>query len=39
VTIATLYSLAKRGEIGMSVVGQAIKDLKVDPEKAHPFTG
>jgi pyruvate dehydrogenase E1 component len=36
--IATLYSLAKKGEIEMTVVGQAIKDLKVDPEKAYPFT-
>ena len=38
VAIATLYTLAKKGEIEMSVVSQAIKDLKVDPEKAHPFT-
>ncbi len=36
--IATLYSLAKKGEIEMSVVAQAIKDLKVDPEKVYPFT-
>ena len=36
--IATLYSQAKHGEIEMAVVGQAIKDLKVDPEKAYPFT-
>ena len=36
--IATLYSLAKKGGIEMSVVAQAIKDLKVDPEKAYPFT-
>jgi pyruvate dehydrogenase E1 component len=36
--IATLYSLAKKGEIGMNVVAQAITDLKVDPEKAYPFT-
>jgi pyruvate dehydrogenase E1 component len=36
--IATLYSLAKKGEIEMKVVAQAIKDLKVDPEKVYPFT-
>src|SRR6266853_1914021 len=36
--IATLYSLAKKGLIEMSVVAQAIKDLKVDPEKTYPFT-
>jgi pyruvate dehydrogenase E1 component len=36
--IATLYSLAKNGEIEMKVVAQAIKDLKVDPEKVYPFT-
>ena len=34
--IATLYSLAKKGEIEMKVVAQAIKDLEVDPEKAFP---
>jgi pyruvate dehydrogenase E1 component len=36
--IATLYSLAKKGEIERTVVAQAIKDLKVDPEKVFPFT-
>jgi pyruvate dehydrogenase E1 component len=36
--IATLYSLAKKGEIEMAAVAQAIKDLKVDPEKVYPFT-
>jgi pyruvate dehydrogenase E1 component len=36
--IATLYSLAKKGEIEMKAVAQAIEDLKVDPEKAYPFT-
>jgi pyruvate dehydrogenase E1 component len=35
--IATLYSLAKKGQIEMSMVAQAIKDLKVDPEKTHPI--
>jgi pyruvate dehydrogenase E1 component len=34
--IATLHALAKRGEIDMNAVAQAIKDLKVDPEKVHP---
>jgi pyruvate dehydrogenase E1 component len=36
--VATLYSLAKKGEIEMAAVAQAIKDLKVDPEKVYPFT-
>jgi pyruvate dehydrogenase E1 component len=36
--IATLYSLAKKGQIEMGVVAQAIKDLKVDPEKVYPLT-
>jgi pyruvate dehydrogenase E1 component len=36
--IATLYSLAKKGGIEMSVVAQAIRDLKVDPEKVYPLT-
>jgi pyruvate dehydrogenase E1 component len=35
--IATLYSLAKKGESEMSVVAQAIKDLNVDSEKVYPF--
>ena len=30
--IATLYALAKRGEIPRETVSQAIRDLKVDPE-------
>ena len=34
--IATLYSLAKKGEVEMKVVAQAIKDLNVDPEKVFP---
>jgi len=34
--IATLYALAEHGKIKLHVVEQAIKDLKVDPEKAHP---
>jgi pyruvate dehydrogenase E1 component len=34
--IATLYALAKRGQIEMKVVEKAIKDLQVDPEKIFP---
>jgi pyruvate dehydrogenase complex dehydrogenase (E1) component len=34
--IATLYALAERKQIEMSVVGKAIRDLDVDPEKAAP---
>ncbi|HWF18653.1 MAG TPA: pyruvate dehydrogenase (acetyl-transferring), homodimeric type [Verrucomicrobiae bacterium] len=33
--IATLYALAERGVLEKKIVGQAIKDLNVDPEKAH----
>ncbi len=33
VVVATLYSLAQRGEIDRKVVAQAIKDLGIDPEK------
>jgi pyruvate dehydrogenase E1 component len=35
--IATLYTLAEKGQIERSVVAQAIKDLDVDPEKAFPW--
>ncbi len=35
--VGTLYALAQRGMIDKSVVAQAIKDLNIDPEKAHPF--
>ena len=35
--IATLSALAEQGKISKEVVAQAIKDLGVDPEKAHPF--
>jgi pyruvate dehydrogenase E1 component len=34
-TIATLYTLAQRGEIPKSIVADAIRELGVDPEKAH----
>ena len=36
VVVATLYALAKRGEIDRKTVAQAIKDLNVDPEKVYP---
>jgi pyruvate dehydrogenase E1 component len=34
--IATLFALAQKGHLVRKVVGQAIKDLGVDPEKAFP---
>ena len=34
--IATLYALAEKGQLDKRVVAKAIKDLGVDPEKAHP---
>jgi pyruvate dehydrogenase E1 component len=34
--IATLYALAKKGQLEPAVVKDAIRDLGVDPEKAHP---
>ena len=36
ITLATLGALADQGEIDGSVVGQAITDLKIDPEKPNP---
>ena len=33
--IATLYALAQRGEVPVTLVEQAIRELGVDPEKAH----
>jgi pyruvate dehydrogenase E1 component len=36
VVIATLHSLAQKGQIERKVVAQAIKDLNVDPEKGFP---
>jgi len=35
--IATLYSLAQKGQIGKEIVAKAIKDLGVNPEKLHPI--
>jgi len=34
--VATLYSLAQRGQVEASLVAKAIEDLDVDPEKVHP---
>jgi pyruvate dehydrogenase complex dehydrogenase (E1) component len=34
--IATLHALAEKGRLDKRVVGKAIKDLGVDPEKSHP---
>jgi pyruvate dehydrogenase E1 component len=34
--IATLHALEEKGQIQPSLVAQAIKDLGVDPDKAHP---
>jgi pyruvate dehydrogenase E1 component len=34
--IATLYALAQKGQVPAEFVATAIKDLKVDPEKAFP---
>ncbi|HEU5068976.1 MAG TPA: pyruvate dehydrogenase (acetyl-transferring), homodimeric type [Verrucomicrobiae bacterium] len=34
--VATLYALAQRGDVPAKLVGQAIKDLGVDPDKAFP---
>jgi pyruvate dehydrogenase E1 component len=36
IVVATLYALAERKRIEMSVVTKAIKELGVDPEKAYP---
>jgi len=34
--IATLHALSQQGQLDKAVVAKAIKDLGVDPEKAHP---
>ncbi|RME93895.1 MAG: pyruvate dehydrogenase (acetyl-transferring), homodimeric type [Verrucomicrobia bacterium] len=36
IVVATLHSLAARGEVDRKVVAQAIRDLGIDPEKRHP---
>ncbi|MCB0276756.1 MAG: pyruvate dehydrogenase (acetyl-transferring), homodimeric type [Calditrichaeota bacterium] len=37
ITIGVLYQLAQEGKIKASVVGKAIKELGVDPEKLNPM--
>jgi pyruvate dehydrogenase E1 component len=37
ITLAVLYGLANRGEIPVSQVSKAIKELGVNPEKAFAF--
>ncbi|HEV2208463.1 MAG TPA: pyruvate dehydrogenase (acetyl-transferring), homodimeric type [Verrucomicrobiae bacterium] len=34
--VATLHALAEKGQVERSLVARAIKDLGVNPEKAHP---
>ena len=34
--VATLYALSQKGKLPKTVVQQAIKDLKVEPEKPYP---
>ena len=36
VVVATLHALAEKGAMDKKVVARAVKDLGVDPEKAHP---
>jgi pyruvate dehydrogenase E1 component len=36
VAVGALHTLARRGEVGRSLVTQAIKDFDIDPEKADP---
>jgi pyruvate dehydrogenase E1 component len=36
ITLATLAALAREGQIEPQVVRRAMKDLDIDPEKAHP---
>jgi pyruvate dehydrogenase E1 component len=35
--IAALYALCQKGSVQPAAVEKAIKELDVDPEKAHPF--
>ncbi len=37
IVLATLYKLMQQGEIELSLVKQAIKDLDIDPEKVNPM--
>jgi pyruvate dehydrogenase E1 component len=34
--VATLHALAEKGQLDKHVVGKAVKDLGLDPEKTHP---
>jgi len=34
--IATLYALAEKGQVERQIVGKAIRDLDVNPEKLFP---
>jgi pyruvate dehydrogenase complex dehydrogenase (E1) component len=36
IVVATLYTLAERKQIEMSVVTRAIKEVGMDPEKVYP---
>jgi pyruvate dehydrogenase E1 component len=38
IALAALHALAREGEIKTDVVKKAIKDLKIDPDKANPMT-
>ena len=35
--VATLHALAQKGEVKPELVAKAMKDLGMNPEKAHPF--
>ena len=36
ITLATLSELAREGQVSTELVGQAMRDLDIDPDKAHP---
>ena len=36
VTLATLYALAREGELDREIVSEALEDLGIDPAKANP---
>ena len=38
ITLATLHTLAQKGEIKKEVLKKAIKDLEINPEKLNPLT-
>lgn len=38
VAVAALYALAERGQVDRTVVGQAVRDLGVDPDRPAPWT-